>query len=85
MKLALEYRAKLASLLRQVASGDVSAQGAIEELRTWVDAPWNEQEFDNAFHFLGHFDADYDIRQRDPAYARMQIETLLRLADSLAK
>jgi hypothetical protein len=85
LRLSLEYRAKFAQLLRQVASEEISAQTALEITKTWTDAPWGEPEFDHAWHFLGHFDADQDIRQRDPEFARIQIETLHRLADRLAR
>lgn len=75
---------KAASLLAKVNSGSMNAEQALAE---WPEFSQREKNklLDDAHHFLHHFNADEDIRQKDPGYKQDQEEQLARFMDDIHK
>lgn len=76
---------RIAQLLRQVASLQTSAATALEELEHLQrsrNAEWGAL-LNEAWHFLHHFHADADIRERVPGYSEREQRILHDLANRL--
>jgi hypothetical protein len=80
-----EQRERLAQLLESVAAGRVSASEALSETEKWTDVPWKERLIDHAWHVLGHYDEDTDIRERNPSYAESSRKGLQKYAEQLRR
>ncbi|MDR1168906.1 MAG: hypothetical protein LBK53_08495 [Heliobacteriaceae bacterium] len=63
-----ENRKLTASLIRQVLTGGISAREAV--LRFPKDSA--DKSIEAAYHALVHFEADEDLRRRDPLYKEEQ-------------
>ncbi len=77
------HRYMLADLLDKVTHQEISASDALREMDRWREYPWKEKELSDAFHLLCHFDADADIRQKDPEFAALTTSQLLERSKKL--
>ncbi|MBP3924326.1 hypothetical protein J6E39_03700 [bacterium] len=76
-----EYRTNVASLIRFVLIGELCVREAI--LKFPRDC--NDTSIDAAYHALVHYEADEDLRLRDPLYKEEQDDYLEMIASTLEK
>ena len=76
-----KLRIAVASILKKVIDGKLSASEAIKD---WPDED-NDNLINIAFHQLGHFDVDEDIRNSDCKYKEWQILEIKKIINELLK
>jgi hypothetical protein len=67
-------------LLEEVASGRLDPRDALADLPR---KSTGDELLDSAWHELGHFASDIDIRSRDAVYAAHQVSQLRDLAQRI--
>jgi hypothetical protein len=73
----------MAELLEKVAKGTISPADALVQTNAWVNLPWDERIFADAWHALKHFEIDRDASLKDPKLAQIQRTALLNWAAQL--
>ena len=72
-------RIATASLIRFVLVGDLCVREAINQFPPDTE----DSSIEAAYHALVHYEADEDLRRRDPLYRQEQDDYLMMIADTL--
>jgi hypothetical protein len=77
-----EAHVRLATLLESIADGTTGIEQGLVDFQS-IEAPAGDRAFDDAFHFMKHYEADADIRERDSQFADSQVAGLRSIAARL--